>query len=152
MRLSIGEIIEKVKKAKTKAEKIEILQKEETPQLKELLRCCYSPEVTFLLPKGEPKFRRSRAPLGLGQQNLYMAARKMYLFIDGGSPSLTQEKREKMFLDILEDLDEVECEIFLGIKDKNLGRGITKKMISDAFPGLIPPKKSEEKDEEEDDE
>ena len=47
-------------------------------------------------------------------------------------------KRERIFIDLLESLHAKEAEVLVLAKDKKLKyKGITGKLVSDAYPGLI---------------
>ena len=47
-------------------------------------------------------------------------------------------KRESLFLNLLETLHIEEAELLIAAKDKKLkSKGITKKLVRDAFPNLI---------------
>jgi hypothetical protein len=51
---------------------------------------------------------------------------------------MNQVKREKLFIEILEAVNEEDARVFIAAKDKNLKvKGLTKKLVNDAFPNLI---------------
>ena len=51
---------------------------------------------------------------------------------------MNQVKRESLFISLLETIHPKDAELFLEAKDKNLKyKGITKKLVMDAFPNLI---------------
>ena len=60
-------------------------------------------------------------------------------FFKGGKGSMLQPmKRETMFVNLLETLHAEEAELLVLAKDRKLKyKGITKKLIQDALPGLI---------------
>jgi hypothetical protein len=60
-------------------------------------------------------------------------------FIKGGKGDQIQGfKREKMFIDMLEAVHPEDAKLLIKMKDKqNLGKGITKKLVQEAYPGLI---------------
>jgi hypothetical protein len=93
-------------------------------------------EKKFLLPVGEPPFKRDGAPLGMTPANLYQEVRKLYVFCRA---DLKVVRRETLFVQLLENLHPSEAELVLAIKDQTLHKKypkITHKLVSDA--GFIP--------------
>jgi hypothetical protein len=69
---------------------------------------------------------------------LYQEQRRLYLFIAGGHPDLSQLRRETLFIQVLESIPPEEAELLLAVKDKKLPyKGITKEIVQEAFPGLL---------------
>ena len=69
---------------------------------------------------------------------LYTEARRLYLFIEGGNPNLTQLKRESMFVDLLQSINPEDAKLLISIKDKKLPyKGLSSKTVLKAFPGLF---------------
>ena len=57
-----------------------------------------------------------------------------------GNSNIMQAKREKLFVDLLESLNHEEAKVLLLAKERNLYdeyKGLTLKVVQDAFPGLI---------------
>lgn len=130
------EVLESVSKCKTTAEKIQMLQKEGNGAVQSILKHAFDPDIKFLLPKGEAPFK----PCSFTDQygRLYTEARLMYLFIEGGHPSLTATKRESLFIQLLESIDPNDAKLLCSVKDKKLPfKGITPKIVNEAFPGLL---------------
>jgi len=132
------EILEKVATAKTKADKIKLLQAQaDNWALKDILRGTFDDVVQWLLPKGsvpyEPADARSH-PSNWTQHN-----KKLAYFIKGGpGEKMNTIKREKMFLDILETVHPRDAELLAGMINKKLPiKGVTKKLVQEAFPDLI---------------
>ena len=62
----------------------------------------------------------------------------MYLFIENGSPNLSQAKREMLFVGLLETIDPEDAKLLLAVKNKEIPYPtITKKLVNDAFPGFL---------------
>jgi len=61
-----------------------------------------------------------------------------YNFVRGGNDTLSNRKREMMFINILEGLHPLEAEILMLVKDKKLDTKykISKKNVSDAYPEI----------------
>jgi len=91
----------------------------------------------FILPEGAPPYKPCEF---LDQEGrLYTEARKLYLFIEGGNPNLNKVKREMLFIQLIESLDQRDAELLIAIKDKMLPyKNITEKIVRAAFPDLLP--------------
>lgn len=137
-RLLLSEVMQKVSNAKTKAEKIKILQDNNTQALRSILIWNYDDSVVSLIPEGEVPFRPNEAPAGTEHTVLEKEARKLYYFIKGGDPTLKQFKREQMFIQMLEGLHVSEAELLILVKDKQLQKKyrITKAVVEEAFPQI----------------
>ena len=109
--------------------------------MRTILKGAFDPTVRFLLPEGEPPYRKDDAPKGFEPSNLHRISRRFKYFDVGGiGERLEPAKREKMFIDCLEALHPDEAELVVLMKDKKLTgkyKGITKKLVTDAFPNLI---------------
>lgn len=138
MKLLISEVLQKVSNAKTKAQKIKLLQEHNTPGLRSLLIVNYDESVVSLLPPGEVPYTPNDAPAGTEHTKLEHEYRKLYLFFKGGSSSLKQSKREDLFIQMLEGLEKTEAAALVLAKDKNLQKKykITKACVEEAFPTI----------------
>jgi len=137
-RLLLSEVFQKVSNAKTKAEKVKILQDNNTQALRSLLIWNYDDSVVSLIPEGEVPYRPNEAPAGTEHTVLEKESRKLYYFIKGGDPTLKQFKREQMFIQMLEGLHVSEAELLILVKDKQLQKKyrITKAVVEEAFPQI----------------
>ena len=132
------EILDKVSAAKTRAEKINLLQNHQNNwAMKDLLRGTFDEAVVWILPTGkvpyEPAEEKSH-PSDWSQHN-----KKLAYFVKGGpGEKMNTIKREKMFLDILETVHPRDAELLVGMINKKLPiKGVTKKLVQEAFPNLI---------------
>ena len=60
----------------------------------------------------------------------------MWHYIEGGDPTLSQNKRETMFVQLLESLHPDEADILVAAKDKVLHqkyKGLSKNVVMEAF-------------------
>lgn len=135
--LSIAELCEKLKVAKTKTDRIDILRQNDTQALRGILRMNYDASLVLALPEGAPPYKKLNVPVGFGETTLKATARGWYVFAKEGAPQLSQSKRESLFISLLESLDPKEAEILINAKDRKLDLGLTKKVIDEVFPGLI---------------
>jgi hypothetical protein len=63
---------------------------------------------------------------------------KFAYFFKGKYSDMNQIKREKLFSSVLEGVNPEDAEVLIAAKDKNLKyKGLTKKLVMDAFPNLI---------------
>jgi len=137
MKLLMHEVLQKVSNAKTKSEKIKLLREYNTQALRSLLIINFDDSVISLLPDGEPPFKKNEAPLGTEHTKLEKEARLLHHFFKGGS-SISQTKREIMFIQMLEGLQVDEANVLILAKDKKLGKRwkITKQCVEEAFPQI----------------
>lgn len=138
MKLMLSEIIQKAHNAKTKAEKIKILQQNNSQALRSLFIWNYDDSVISVIPEGEVPYRPNEAPQGTEHTNLALESRKFYYFVKGGADNLTRTKRETMFIQMCEGLHKDEAEVLCAVKDKRLGKKyrITKTVVTEAFPEI----------------
>jgi hypothetical protein len=141
MRESLSEILEMVGTKKTRDDRIELLRYYATKPLVDLFSYGFHPDCKWLLPEGDPPYTPSDAPDTHG--NLMQNIRRLYIFIEGGNPLLSQSKREMLFVQMLEGSSPGDAKLLCRLKDKKLTeyRGITYDLIYDAFPGLLPKRK-----------
>ena len=137
MKLLMHEVLQKVSNAKTKKEKIALLGKFNTPSLRLLFIINFDDSVVSLLPPGKVPYKPNDAPLGTEHTNLQKEARLLHHFFKGGS-NVGQNKRETMFIQMLEGLSAGEAEVLCLAKDKQIGKRwkITKAAVSEAFPSI----------------
>ena len=138
-RLLISEILRKVSNAKIKAEKIKLLQNNNSTALRQLLIINFDDSVVSLMPEGEVPYTPNDAPVGTDHTRLEQEYRGLYRFFKGGDNSLPRSKREQMFIQLLEGLSEEEAELLCLVKDGKMNdkyKRITKAVISEAFPQI----------------
>ena len=132
----IFEILDEVSKAKSKAEKIAILKKNESWALKDVIRGSMDETVQWLLPKGEVPYTPSEPhnhPTNLLRENT-----KFTYFVRGGKGMQVKAyKRESIFLGMLEGIHPEDAKICVNMINKNIPKGLTKPIVEEAFPGLL---------------
>jgi hypothetical protein len=132
-------IFDKVGKAKTKKEKIDILRAHSGPVMKMILGYTYDPNVKWLLPEGTPPYKQLSDNADAGV-TLQTEMKRFYLFVEGPTDTqknLKQPRREELFIQTLESLHPDECKVLIGMKDRKLPyRGLTRKLVAEAFPNL----------------
>ena len=134
----LTEIIQQVSSAKTKKEKVELLQKYNNDGLRAILIINFDESLKFLLPSGEVPFTRNDAPAGTEHTRLDHEYKGFYRFFKGGDSSLSNINREKLFIQLLEGLQEDEADLFILACNKTLQKKyrVTKAVVSEAFPSI----------------
>ena len=80
MRLLISEVLQKVSNAKTKAEKIALLQKHNSQTLRSILIWNFDESVESLIPEGEVPYSPNEAPSGTEHTLLEQESKRFYYF------------------------------------------------------------------------
>ena len=134
----LSEILTKVHRAKTKADKIKILKAEDCQALRQVLKWNFDPNVTTDLPLGTPPYVVNEAPEGTEHMLLRTEGDKLYNFIKGAQTH-QQTVRERMFIRLLEGLHKDEAALLCLVKDKKLGadkigiKGLSVPVVQEAF-------------------
>ena len=162
----VFEVLEAASKHRTKARKIEVLQKYAHNSIMAVLIWNFDESVISLLPEGDVPYGNTRednsvtgtfsdkindavgmmaesGSTSLGSQDQGKASirkefTKFYNFLKGGNSGLSRLRRETMFINILEGLHPLEAEILILTKDKRLTDKykITKDVVSAAYPQI----------------
>ena len=162
----VFEVLEAASKQRTKARKIEVLQKYAHNSIMAVLIWNFDESVISLLPEGDVPYGNTRednsvtgtlsdkindavgkmSEIGsnsLGSQDQGKASirkeyTKFYNFLKGGNDKLSSLRRETMFINILEGLHPLEAEILILVKDKRLTDKykITKEIAAAAYPQI----------------
>ena len=161
------EVLEAASKQRTKARKIEVLQRYAHDSIMALLIWNFDETAISALPPGDVPYGNTRednsmtgtlsdkindavdkmnemgsASLGSqdqGKASIRKEYTKFYNFLKAGNPSLSNLRRETMFINILEGLHPLEAEILVLVKDKRLTEKykITKDVVSAAYPQIV---------------
>jgi len=147
----MSEVFQRVSNAKTKAEKIKILQEYKSPALTKLLLCNFAKSIRFCFPSGKTPYTAVERPKGIEHQYMFTERRLIEKFIakkvngvvyygcsNSTRPRIQQLKKENLWLQLLEGLHPEEAEVMDLIKDKSLTSKykITRQNVIDAFPEL----------------
>ena len=162
----VFEVLNAVSKMRSKALKVEVLQRYSHPSLKAVFIWNFDETVISLLPEGEVPYANNLEDetttgtlsekiedavhkmgelrtTSLGSQDQGKASirkefQKFYNFIKGGNDGLTGLRRETMFINVLQGLHPLEAEILILIKDKKLTDKykIPKEIVSEAYPDI----------------
>ena len=162
----VFEVFDAASKMRSKAKKIEVLQRYKHASVMAVLIWNFDETVISLLPEGEVPYGSNiedetatgtlsekiedavskmseLRTTSLGSQDQGKASirkeyTKFYNFIKGGNDSLSGLRRETMFINILTGLHPLEAEILILTKDKKLTDKykITKDIVSEAYPEI----------------
>ena len=132
----VHEIFTQINNAKDKPKKIEVLKKYDSPTIRQLLKAAFDPKIEWDLPEGNPPYIANEAPAGTEHTNLLSEARKLYHFVKGGDNTINRLKKETMFVQMLEGLQQKDAEVLIAIKNNNLNnvyKGLTASMVKETF-------------------
>lgn len=133
----VPEVLELVRQAKTKQEKVEILKTNSHPALRDILRIQFDADVISVLPEGAPPYEKDDAPVGHSSSSLFRLHKRFKYFFKGPVANQVKPiKRESLFIDALESMHPSESDLLIEVKDRKL-KGITKALVDEAFPGLV---------------
>ena len=139
-KLLVTEMLEAVAKAESRKEKLELLKQFNCLELRDILKGAFDDTIEFILPKGVPPINEDEKK-NYDNTRLLSETKKFRYFVKGGpGDQVNRVRREKMFIDILYRVDSKEIPLICHMKDKTLDgvyKGVTKKLVQEAFPGLI---------------
>ncbi len=145
MRYSLSEIIEMASAEPTHRARVECLKKHDHTAVRTIFQLAYSPGIEWNFDKGwKPDYTPS-IDIDI-EGSLYQALRHVDKFLVGGRyPDMDPERRKILFIQLLEAVTPGDAKLLIALKDKkiawpNLGR----KVVREAFPGLLPEEKSDE--------
>ena len=146
------EIFSVANNIKKDEERIDWIRENATKAVIELLRFNFNP-VVFLLPEGRPDLTEGSED-DLRPQNSYFPnlgasddgatlnyeVRRLYLFVEGGNPNLTNVKRETLWIELVNSLHPSEADDLWHMKDHALQKKykkITHLVAATAFPEWV---------------
>ena len=134
----LTEILQKVSSAKTKKEKVDLLQEYNNDGLRAVLIINFDESLKFLLPEGEVPFKPNDAPAGTEHTRLDHEYRGLYRYFKGGDSTLKGMRREQLFVQLLEGLHEDEANLLVSACNKDIQSKyrITKAVVTEAFPQI----------------
>jgi len=133
----MSEIATKINNAKDKPRKLKVLKDNDSVSLRQVLKGAFDPKIEWLLPKGDDiPFTRNDAPIGTEHTILRQEAKRLYLFTKGGDNTLSNNKRETIFIQMLEGLSSGEAEFLVAVVQKKINnkyKGFTANLVKEAF-------------------
>jgi hypothetical protein len=158
------EILDLASKQRSKDLKVEVLQKYEHPSLKSIFIWNFDETVISMLPEGpvpysnierqtvtsgtlsenvarglDARSAQGQDMNGEGRTSLRNEYVHLYNFVRGGNMTLSQIRRETMFIGIVEALHPREAEILCLVKDKNLEDKykVPFEVVRQAYPDIV---------------
>ena len=138
--LLFSEILSKVHGAKTKAQKVKILQEEDCQALRQICQWSFNPIIESELPPGTPPYIENEAPEGTEHMLLRTEGNSLWHYVKtngkSADPNLQSTVRERMFIRLLEGLHKDEAELLCAVKEKSLHqkyKGLSSQVVSEAF-------------------
>jgi hypothetical protein len=131
-----SEIATKINNAKDKPRKLKVLRENDSVPLRQVLKGAFDPNIEWLLPPGDVPYTANDAPVGTEHTLLSQEAKRLYLFTKGGDNTLSGNKRETLFIQMLEGLCAEEAEFLVTVvnqKVNNKYKGFTANLVKDAF-------------------
>ena len=133
----ISDIFKEIEKTTGRKNKIAKLKEYESNNVfMQILEAVCDVRIIFELPEGNPPFTPPEDMID-NTGGLYQEVRKMYIFTKNQrSANIHQIKRENVFIEMLESIHPEDAKLMLGVKEKKLPyKGITSKLVEEAFPG-----------------
>ena len=122
-------------------DRVEYLRNNASQAVKELINVNFNPEIKMLLPDGRPNFLEGDdKPPTYDDASLNYEVRRLYLIVEGGSPNLTDLKRETLWIEMLNSLHADEADDLTHMKDRTLHKkykNITHEVCHLAFPEFV---------------
>lgn len=135
------EIFDEFELAKNKKERLEVLQKNVSKLMTQVLELAFHPQYEWLHHEVPHGYQIKDIPAGMSYAQLTTEIRKLYLFRKGDptAEKLTPQKRNQLLVEYLQNLEPREAEVVIGIFNKDLGvKGLDYKFVKEAFPGMLP--------------
>jgi len=162
----VFEIFELCAKQRSKAKKVEVLQKYSHPCLKSIFIWNFDETVISVLPPGDVPYAavdemdsfkgtlsekiedavekmgemgsKSLGSQDQGRSSIRKEYTKFYNFVKGGNDGLSSLRKETMFINILQGLHPLEAQIVCLCKDKQLETKykITRDVVAQAYPDI----------------
>jgi len=132
------EILELASKARSNDKKAEVLKEYENDAIKALMIWNFDDTVISVVPEGQVPYKKNEAPLGTDHTSLRKEWKNLYHFVKGGNDTLSNIRRETMFIQMLEGLHPNEAEIICLVKDKSLQTKykISQAVVEKAYPDI----------------
>ena len=132
------EIFEAVQACTKQADRVKILQENESYELKTILQAAFRKDIVFELPQGAPPYTPSPNPAGVMSSPLRKQIDVLALLVAGNN-KWNKMKKEMAFIRLLENVHEKDAEIIVAMKDKKLTSlysTLTSSLVKKAFANL----------------
>jgi len=135
--LSLAEIVNTARKAETVEEKVEILKRNDSKQLRDILALMCDARWSFDLPSTPPPYKESEIKESHGM--LYREMRKMPYFVEQSpdGKDMNRIRKESLFIQLLETVDADDAKLIIRTIAKEPYPDLSPEVINQAFPGGI---------------
>ena len=135
--LSLAEIVNTARKAEKVEEKVAILSKHDSRQLRDVLALMCDARWTFDLPETAPPYNPSDIHESHGL--LYREMRKMPYFVEQSpdGKQINRMRKESLFIQMLESVDAEDAKLVLRMVSKQPYPDLSPEVINEAWPKAI---------------
>jgi hypothetical protein len=136
MKLEVFEIFERYAKLKTRKEKIQYLKDNGIPAVRDVCRGIYDERLEFIIPEGKPPYTPNKpesVPSSLKRKHRDFGRYVKGLKSDG-QPRYVIEKK---YIQLLESIHAEDAVIVIDMMQRKAPKGLTKKIVEEAFPTLL---------------
>lgn len=125
-------------------DRVKLLRDYETFAIKTILQCAFTPTINLDVPEGSPPFLRDVLPpknsLGRIDKSIKILSRIALIGDQKPAVGIARIKNEKLFIQLLESVNENDADVIIAMKDKKLSKmypSIDKTLVMTAFPQLF---------------
>jgi len=138
MKQYVYEVFEEVAKKSKKVDKIKVLKENESWALKDIIKGSMDPNIEWNLPGGVPPYTPNN--IETAPTNLLKEHTKFKYFVKGNrsSDGMIAPKRENIFIGLIEGVHPEDAKLVIAMINKEKPKQITKPIVQEAFPGLLP--------------
>ena len=133
----VHEVLALVAAATSNQKKIEILRANDSLVLKTILVGTFDDRVIWDLPPGTPPYTPTD-PKSIPSSLSKNLPNLQYFVAKGPGKDMLKLKREMKFIHLLESIDQNDALVVLAMIAKQPPVGLTKPLVQEAFPNLIP--------------
>lgn len=139
---TLHQIFSEVAAAPNKAAKVKILKEHNFLHVRDVLRGCYDNQIEWDLPEGTPPYEEDKNIVKeQSNGNLVRVTKQLKYFVLGGpGKNLSNIKKERMWVSVIESIHPDDVPIFTAMKDKTFNgmyKGLTKNLVKEVWPNLI---------------
>jgi hypothetical protein len=135
------EVFDDFVKAPDKESKIAVLRNDRRQVLQNVLQGAFHPDIQYVIKEKVP-YKASDSPPGMGYTSIEGEMKRIYLLVEGSKrvdPNLSLQRKKVILAQMLEAMEKREAEVFMNMILKDLKvKGLTYKVVQEAFPGLLP--------------
>lgn len=139
---ALYEIFDDFEQAKTKEQRLKIIESNLTKNLVDVLQLTFHPAFQWKIKELPDNYKVPTDMLpGITHDSLNSQLRRLYVFRQGDptAEKLTEKRRNELLIQMLESIEPREAEVLLGIFQKDLHvKGLTYKFVKEAFPDMLP--------------